>query len=126
VCRRDERRGVNEETTSSQLLEMSLFNDFISEMELEDLNVLGRRFMWYHSNGRSMSRIDRVLISEEWFQRWGENLFGFFQEMSRIIVCWCLKMVGGFGGQSLFVLIIFGFKTGTLNGWWRRLGEIKR
>jgi hypothetical protein len=54
-------------------LEMFLFNNFIGEVDLEDLNVLGRRFSWYHPNGRSMSRIDRVLISEEWSQIWGEN-----------------------------------------------------
>jgi hypothetical protein len=41
---------------------MYLFNAFLGEMELEDLDVLGRRFTWYHSNGRSMSRIDRMLI----------------------------------------------------------------
>lgn len=52
---------------------MSLFNHFINEVELEDLNVLGRRFTWYHPNGRSMSRIDRTLISEEWSQLWGNN-----------------------------------------------------
>jgi len=73
VCRRDERRGVNEEATSGKLLEMYLFNNFIGEMELEDLNVLGRRFTWYHLNVRAMSRIDRVLISEEWTLAWGEN-----------------------------------------------------
>ena len=42
-------------------------------MNVEDLNVLGCRFTWYHPNGRPMSRIDRVLISEEWSQIWGEN-----------------------------------------------------
>jgi hypothetical protein len=64
VCRKDERRGVNVEPSANQLLEMYLFNNFISDMELEDLNVLGWRFTWYHPNGRSMSWIDRVLISE--------------------------------------------------------------
>lgn len=73
VCRRDERRGVNEEASATQVLEMFLFNNFIGELEVEDLNVLGRRYTWYHTNGRSMSRIDRVLISEEWSQAWWEN-----------------------------------------------------
>ena len=67
------RRGVNTEVSTTQLLEMSLFNNFIGEVELEDLNVFGRRFTWYHPNGRSMSRIDKVLISEEWYQCWGDN-----------------------------------------------------
>ena len=73
VGRRDDQRGINEEASSAQVLEMYLFNNFIGEMELEDLNVLGRCFIWYHSNGRSMSRIDRVLISEEWSSVWGDN-----------------------------------------------------
>lgn len=73
VRKRDERRGVNGEASSAQVLEMFLFNNFLGEMELEDLNVLGRRFTWYHPNGRSMSCIDRMLISEEWAHVWGEN-----------------------------------------------------
>jgi len=40
---------------------------------LEYHKVLGRRFTWYHPNGRSMSRIDRMLISEEWNRYWGET-----------------------------------------------------
>jgi len=58
VCRSDEGGGgwwINDEASSSQLLEMSLFNNFTKEVELEDLNVLGRRFTWYHPNGRSLS-----------------------------------------------------------------------
>jgi len=37
------------------------------------MNVLGRRFTWYHPNGRSMSQIDKVLISKKWTQGWGET-----------------------------------------------------
>ena len=73
VRRRDERRGVNLEALSTQILEMFLFNSFLGDMELEDLNVLGRRFTWYHPNGRSMSMIDRMLVSEEWGNVWGDN-----------------------------------------------------
>jgi hypothetical protein len=63
----------NAEASAAQVLEMFLFNNFLGEMELEDLNILGPRFTWYHPNGRSMSRIDRMLISEEWTQVWGES-----------------------------------------------------
>ena len=72
VRRRDERRGVNTEASSTQVLEMFLYNSFLGDMELEDLNVLGRCYTWYHPNGRSMSRIDRMLVSKEWGQVWGE------------------------------------------------------
>ncbi|GAU21871.1 hypothetical protein TSUD_33680 [Trifolium subterraneum] len=36
-----------------------------------DLPLLGRRFTWYNSNGRAMSRLDRFLISDEWALKWG-------------------------------------------------------
>jgi len=38
---------------------------------VDDVNILGRKFTWYHPNGRAMSRLDRMLISEEWVQQWG-------------------------------------------------------
>lgn len=63
---REERRGMNEEVSYTQREEMLGYNNFVREVQLEDLSVLGRRFTWYHPNETSMSRIDRVLISEEW------------------------------------------------------------
>ena len=65
--------GFNAEASSTQVLEMYLFNYFLGEMEWEDLNVLGHRFTLYHPNGRSMSRIDRMLVLEEWTNAWGDN-----------------------------------------------------
>jgi exonuclease III len=73
VCRSGERRGANEEVNPSQREEIILFNTFLREVDLEDLNLLGRRFTWFHPNGRAMSRIDRVLISEEWANLWGDS-----------------------------------------------------
>jgi len=40
-------------------------------VDLEDLNHLGQKFTLYHSNGETMSRIDRALISEDWENTWG-------------------------------------------------------
>ena len=71
VGRRDERRGVNAEASASQVTEMGLYNNFVRDVEFADLNVLGRRFTWFHPNGRAMSRIVRVLISEERSNLWG-------------------------------------------------------
>ncbi|WJX17552.1 hypothetical protein P8452_07455 [Trifolium repens] len=47
------------------------FGSFLEDLELVDLNLLGRRFTWYQPNGRAMSRLDRILISDEWANRWG-------------------------------------------------------
>ena len=68
-----DRRGVNEEVSSGRILEMNFFNSFLLEVELLDLDPLGRRYTWVHSNGRTMSRIDRALVSEEWITCWGNT-----------------------------------------------------
>jgi hypothetical protein len=40
-------------------------------LELIDLPLVGRRFTWFHPNGVSMSRLDRVLVSNDWVTTWG-------------------------------------------------------
>jgi exonuclease III len=69
VCSGDERRGVNQEVVSSA--DMREFMGFLDGMELVDLPTIGRRFTWCHPSGRAMSRIDRVLVSEDWLEFWG-------------------------------------------------------
>jgi len=68
---REERRGVQEVDGSNRRRKRRLFNDFFDKIVLEDLNPLGRKFTWFHSNGVAMSRIDRVLVSEDWELVWG-------------------------------------------------------
>ena len=53
------------------VLEMNSFNDFLLDIDLIDVNPLGRNYTWYHPNGRAMSRIDRALVSESWSSCWG-------------------------------------------------------
>jgi hypothetical protein len=73
----EERIGVNVGVSSSQTLECNFFNGFLRDVELDDLNLLGCRYTWYHSNGITMSRIGRVLVSDERTQFWGPmSLFG--------------------------------------------------
>ena len=31
---------------------------------------MGKKYTWFKANGTAKSRIDRVLVSEEWLQRW--------------------------------------------------------
>jgi hypothetical protein len=72
VLHRDERRGVNDPSPSDSSAEVLDFNNFVAEMDLLDLPVLGRKFTWFHSNGRSMSRIDRAFVSDDWLLMWGQ------------------------------------------------------
>lgn len=46
---------------------------------MEDKNMLGRRFTWYHPNGRAMIQIDSVLISGEWNTCRGDISLGVFE-----------------------------------------------
>jgi hypothetical protein len=43
-------------------------------LELVDLPLVGRKFTWFHPNGISMSRLDRIFISPSWFDCWGDPL----------------------------------------------------
>jgi hypothetical protein len=67
----EERRGVNNESTLTT--DMREFGGFIEGMGLVDLPLLGRRYTWFHPSGRAISRIDRVLVSPEWLQCWGQS-----------------------------------------------------
>jgi hypothetical protein len=44
--------------------ERLLFNRFVEDMEVIDVPVLGKKFSWFSGDGKSMSRIDRFLLSE--------------------------------------------------------------
>lgn len=46
------------------------FNEFIDDCVLIDLPLCGRKFTWFKGDGRSMSRLDRFLLLEEWCLLW--------------------------------------------------------
>ena len=46
------------------------FNTFIDSNLLVDLPLRGRTFTWFRGDGRSMSHIDRILLSENWCLTW--------------------------------------------------------
>ncbi|MCH81872.1 hypothetical protein A2U01_0002665 [Trifolium medium] len=61
-----ERKGAEGRYRNS---EMDAFNNFILNGEFVDLPMAGKRFTWWRSNGLSMSRLDRFLLSEDWMDR---------------------------------------------------------
>jgi hypothetical protein len=69
VLESSDRRGVG--VASSGGREMEEFRDFVRQLEMVDLPLLGRQFTWFHSNGLTMSRLDRILISADWLSLWG-------------------------------------------------------
>ena len=46
---------------------MKEFNDWIADLDVEDVPSVSRKFTWYRPNGTSKSKIDRVLVSTDWF-----------------------------------------------------------
>jgi len=46
------------------------FNSFIDANLLLDFPIMGKKYTWFKSNGLAKSRIDRVLVSEDWLVRW--------------------------------------------------------
>lgn len=44
------------------------FSTFISLMDLIYLPLLGRNFIWFQSNGTVASRLDRILVSDGWYE----------------------------------------------------------
>lgn len=46
---------------------------FIQDMDLSDLPLLGCKFTWFQPNGLAMSRLDRILVSDNWFDTWDEG-----------------------------------------------------
>jgi len=64
---RSERKGVR--NRGDQSSEIFGFNSFIGSNLLLDLLIVGKKYMWFKSNGSTKSRPDRVLVSQEWLQK---------------------------------------------------------
>lgn len=65
-----ERRGISRSVGDEGQEVRCSFNQFIEEMELIDLPLLGRKFTWYQPNGSAISRLDRFLVSESRLAQW--------------------------------------------------------
>lgn len=56
---REEKMGIHFDSGS-----MSDFANFINDAQLVDLQLGGRKYTWYKTNGKAMSRLDRFLFSQ--------------------------------------------------------------
>ena len=66
VRNRSERKGIN--GRGEQTSELIGFNSFIDSIFLLELPLVGKKFMWFKPDGTTKSRIDRVLVNEDWLQ----------------------------------------------------------
>ena len=49
------------------------FNNWIADLEVDDVPCMGRKYTWYRLNGTAKSRLDRILVSTDWFDKWQGN-----------------------------------------------------
>ena len=55
---------------NSAVYDVTHLSSFIDDNGLLNLPLCGRRYTWFKGDGSAMSRLDRVLLSEEWCLRW--------------------------------------------------------
>lgn len=68
VC--SERRGVSAQFVRRECVE---FNNFILEMNIVDVPVMGKKFTWFNADGSALSRLDRFLLSDSLISEWQAN-----------------------------------------------------
>lgn len=71
VLHESERRGTPFGGDNSTGSEIRDFSSFVLSMGLLDFPLLGRRFTWCQPNWGAMSRLDRFLLSDGWWDLWG-------------------------------------------------------
>ncbi|XP_058783306.1 uncharacterized protein LOC131657982 [Vicia villosa] len=65
---REERKSIGVLSNANEAFE---FAEFIEKSLLVDVPCKGKKFTWYSGNGKSMSRLDRFLVSEKVLNDWG-------------------------------------------------------
>ncbi|GKD03685.1 RNA-directed DNA polymerase, eukaryota [Tanacetum coccineum] len=63
--------------------EANAFNDFISRAGLFDLPLGGRRFTRFSKDGNKVSKLDRFMVSQNFFDIWNDAFV--------IVLCWTLS-----------------------------------
>jgi len=63
-------KGKGVSIRDNQSSKMRGFNNFTDSNLLIELALVGKHFTWFNSNGNAMSRLDKVLVSEEWLHKW--------------------------------------------------------
>ena len=51
------------------------FNGWVSDLEVEEVQCVGRKFTWYRPNGAAKSKLDRFFVSDAWISKWPESTY---------------------------------------------------
>ncbi|KHM99057.1 Transposon TX1 putative 149 kDa protein, partial [Glycine soja] len=70
-------RSQQERLSSSQSVPdhmgISDFNQWIQDMEIQEVKSAGSTFTWIRPNGSVKSRLDRFLVSDQWLSTWPDS-----------------------------------------------------
>lgn len=88
--------------------EMEEFNEFIENLELVDPSTIGKKYTWFSLEGRSMSRLDRFLLSNGLIEAWKVGVKWQGLEIFRIIVPFGLNPILCIGVQNPLTSSIVG------------------
>ncbi|KAL8456316.1 hypothetical protein ACS0TY_034507 [Phlomoides rotata] len=86
------------------------FSEFISSSKLMELQLNGRKFTWYKTDGSCKSKLDRMMVNEEWMWKWPDlslrSLGRSFSDhcplvLKHAVVDWGPKPLKYFNGWSM-------------------------
>jgi len=49
------------------------FNEWIADLNFVETPNVGRSFTWFKPNGVAKSKLDRILVSQEWLHKWPDS-----------------------------------------------------
>jgi len=62
-----ERKGIGNGSVNNR--DIVRFKEFIERCDLKDIPAVGSKYTWYKPNGTVRSRLDRILVSDEWLMQ---------------------------------------------------------
>lgn len=63
-----ERVGLSQRGAEDKIV--SEFNEWIEDLEVVEPPWVGRNYTWFRPNGTAKSKLDRALVSPDWFTKW--------------------------------------------------------
>ncbi|KHN37510.1 Transposon TX1 putative 149 kDa protein, partial [Glycine soja] len=66
-----ERIGNNRGNSDAHII--ADFNEWLADMEVDDIPCMGKPFTWMRPNGTCKSKLDRVLVSDGWLAKWPDS-----------------------------------------------------
>jgi len=91
-------------------------------VDLIDIPMIGRKFTWYRDNGTAKSRLDRILVSQEWLDLWPKSKqYVLDRTVSDHCALICKNILIDWGPKPFRYLDVWhtekGFKDFVINCW---------